>query len=141
MAPQLWNSHWKRSQQLQVRMLFIRPFRRNAENRHARGREQGKGSAMRTWRRAYALYSGYKNAGVVFGDRFRNGLSRIAILNKAMHGSLAQQPSRTPIERVVATGREIHSEILRLAGGVHTSRSFSGCANVQHQQRPVKSDG
>ena len=48
---------------------------------------------MRAWCRADALYSGYKNAGVVFGDSFRNGFSWIAILDKAMHRSLSSKPA------------------------------------------------
>jgi hypothetical protein len=81
----LQRSHRKRNQPLYV---GTRCFGRNAKNGHTRGREQSKGRAMRPRRGARAFYPGDKNAGVIFGNRFCNGIGRVAALHDAMHRSL-----------------------------------------------------
>ena len=83
-----------------------RTLRRNAKNRHTRGRKQSKRRAMRPRRPAHAFHPGNKNAGMVFGNRFSNGIGRIAVLHKAMHLRCALEPDAKIFE---AGGTGIHA--------------------------------
>ena len=48
---------------------------------------------MQPTRPAHAFNPRYKNAGVTFGNRFLNGVSRVAVFHDAMDWSLIEQPA------------------------------------------------
>ena len=67
----------------------LRTVGRNTKNRDARSRQQGKGCAMRARCSAQAFGPSDKDAGVVIGNGFRDGIGGISILDKTANGHIA----------------------------------------------------